>query len=44
MKREKKVKEEVEKINWNVSARVFCPEEEKKEMKSNTARAEDETI
>ena len=38
------MKEEVEKINWNVSARVFCPEEKKEETKSNKARAEDETI
>ena len=33
----------MEKTNWNVSARVFCPEE-KKEAKKNEAGEEGETI
>ena len=40
----RKVKEEVEKTNWNVSARVFCPEEKKEEAKKNEIREESETI
>ena len=34
----------MEKTNWNVSARVFCPEEKKEEAKKNEAREEGETI
>ena len=38
------MKEEVEKTNWNVSARVFCPEEKKEEAKRNEIKEEGETI
>ena len=42
--KKRKVKAEVEKVNWNVSAKVFCPKEKKEETESNKERAEDEII
>ena len=34
----------MEKTNWNMSARVFCPKEKKEEAKKNEASEEGETI